>query len=93
MPHESTPNQLAVPDPLRDWYRDTIWARRLNDDDALFEVMSLQVFQAGLTWKMVLDNATPSAAPSGTGRSTVWPIWAPTTWRPCGKTRPSSATA
>ena len=56
MPHESTPNQLAVPDPLRDWYRDTIWARRLNDDDALFEVMSLQVFQAGLTWKMVLDK-------------------------------------
>ena len=56
MPHESIPDPSAAPDPLSDWYRDTIWGRRLDDDDALFEVMSLQVFQAGLTWKMVLDK-------------------------------------
>ena len=39
---------------IEDWYRNTIWGQRLEDDDNLFEVMSLQVFQAGLTWKMIL---------------------------------------
>ncbi len=37
----------------RDWYR-SIWGKRQRDDDALFEVMCLQVFQAGLSWSMVL---------------------------------------
>ena len=36
-----------------DWYR-RIWGKRQRDDDALFEVMCLQVFQAGLSWSMVL---------------------------------------
>ena len=49
----------AVPDqgqadPLQEWYRTEVWGQRAEDDDALFEVMSLQVFQAGLTWSMVL---------------------------------------
>ena len=39
---------------IEDWYRNTIWGHRLLDDDNLFEVMSLQVFQAGLTWRMIL---------------------------------------
>ena len=39
---------------LRSWYSNEIWGRRIADDDALFEVMCLQVFQAGLTWRMVL---------------------------------------
>ena len=56
MPHESTPDPNAPPDLLRDWYVNEIWGRRATDDDALFEVMSLQVFQAGLTWKMILDK-------------------------------------
>ena len=56
MPHESAHDPAAPPDPLRDWYVNTIWGRRLDDDNALFEVMCLQVFQAGLTWKMVLDK-------------------------------------
>ncbi len=43
-------------DPLREWYSKEIWGKRANGDDALFEVMSLQVFQAGLTWKMVLSR-------------------------------------
>ena len=43
-------------DPLREWYTKEIWGKRASDDDALFEVMSLQVFQAGLTWKMVLSR-------------------------------------
>ena len=56
MPHESAPDPAAPPDALRDWYVNRIWGRRQTDDNALFEVMSLQVFQAGLTWKMILDK-------------------------------------
>ena len=43
-------------DPLREWYSKEIWGQRANGDDALFEVMCLQVFQAGLTWQMVLSR-------------------------------------
>lgn len=56
MPHESAPDPAAPPDELREWYVQRIWGRRQTDDNALFEVMSLQVFQAGLTWKMILDK-------------------------------------
>jgi DNA-3-methyladenine glycosylase I len=50
MPHE-TPH-----DPSTEWYSNTIWGNRVEDDNTLFEIMSLQVFQAGLNWKMVLDK-------------------------------------
>jgi len=43
-------------DPVREWYSQEIWGKRATGDDALFEVMSLQVFQAGLTWRMVLSR-------------------------------------
>ena len=56
MPHEEFHDLLAPPDPLRDWYVNTIWGKRVDDDDLLFEVMSLQVFQAGLTWRMILNK-------------------------------------
>ena len=41
-------------DPLMRWYHDAIWGRRTTDDGALFENMCLQVFQAGLSWRMIL---------------------------------------
>ena len=56
MPHEEPYDRLAPDDPIRDWYINTIWGRRIAEDDALFEIMSLQVFQAGLTWKMILNR-------------------------------------
>ena len=37
-----------------EWYATEVWGRRVDDDDRLFEVMSLQVFQAGLTFRMIL---------------------------------------
>ncbi len=46
----------ATNDSVHEWYSKTIWGKPLDDDDQLFEVMSLQVFQAGLTWRMVLDR-------------------------------------
>ena len=54
MPHETPHDPFAPPDPLRDWYVNTIWGKRSDDDNSLFEVLSLQVFQAGLTWQMIL---------------------------------------
>ena len=60
MPEEITENLEAAEkvsgDPLREWYSNEIWGKRATGDDALFEVMSLQVFQAGLTWRMVLSR-------------------------------------
>ena len=56
MSHEDPRNRPEIPDPLRDWYVNTIWGKKSNNDNALFEVMSLQVFQAGLTWNMILNK-------------------------------------
>ena len=44
----------AQGDPLMEWYATKVWGRRVDNDDALFEIMCLQVFQAGLTWRMIL---------------------------------------
>ena len=44
----------AVANLIMEWYATEVWGKRTSDDDALFEVMSLQVFQAGLTFRMVL---------------------------------------
>ena len=52
----SQENSKAPRNYLRDWYANTIWGKRLNRDDNLFEVMGLQVFQAGLTWQMILNK-------------------------------------
>ena len=60
MPEETTEEWEAAEkvsgDTLREWYSNEVWGKRAADDDALFEVMSLQVFQAGLTWRMVLSR-------------------------------------
>ena len=56
-PEPETERQLpwwAHGDPLMEWYGREIWGKRIEDDDSLFEIMSLQVFQAGLTWRMIL---------------------------------------
>lgn len=43
-------------DAFREWYSTEIWGKQATNDDALFEVMSLQVFQAGLNWNMILGK-------------------------------------
>ena len=55
-PDEQTQDmpEWARGDPLMEWYATEIWGRRIDDDDGLFEIMCLQVFQAGLTWRMIL---------------------------------------
>ena len=46
--------EWAKGDPLMEWYASEVWGKRVADDDALFEIMSLQIFQAGLSWRMIL---------------------------------------
>ncbi|CAI8052328.1 DNA-3-methyladenine glycosylase 1 [Geodia barretti] len=48
--------QWAQGDPLREWYAREVWGKPTEDDDSLFEVMSLQVFQAGLSWHLILTK-------------------------------------
>ena len=47
-------SQRSQDNPLSEWYETEVWGKRASDDNALYEVMSLQVFQAGLSWNMVL---------------------------------------
>lgn len=56
MPNKPTEEHNSSVNSPGDWYINTIWGRQLTDDDTLFEVMSLQVFQAGLTWRMILNK-------------------------------------
>ena len=41
-------------DPAMTEYHDTEWGRELRGDTALFERMSLEAFQSGLSWAIVL---------------------------------------
>ncbi|THA58607.1 DNA-3-methyladenine glycosylase I [Streptomyces sp. A0958] len=43
---------LATEDYL--WYHDTEWGRPVRGDDALFERLSLEAFQSGLSWLTIL---------------------------------------
>ncbi len=43
-------------DPLLEEYHDKEWGILAKSDDELFERMSLQIFQAGLNWKLILQK-------------------------------------
>ena len=42
-------------DSLLEHYHDNEWGITPNTDDELFERMAMQIFQAGLNWKMILQ--------------------------------------
>lgn len=46
----------AVDDPLMIDYHDNEWGVPLDDDDELFERLTLELFQAGLNWRLVLHK-------------------------------------
>ena len=46
--------EWAKGDPLMEWYAATVWGKKIFDDNRLFEIMSLQIFQAGLSWRTIL---------------------------------------
>jgi DNA-3-methyladenine glycosylase I len=43
-------------DPLYELYHDTEWGFPANDERALFELLSLEAFQAGLSWRTILGK-------------------------------------
>jgi DNA-3-methyladenine glycosylase I len=46
--------EAAPPDPLMTAYHDDEWGRPTTDDRELFEKLSLDAFQAGLSWSLIL---------------------------------------
>ena len=46
----------AVSDPLLQHYFDTEWGRPIHDEQGLFERLSLEGFQAGLSWLTILKK-------------------------------------
>ena len=43
-------------DPLYIQYHDEEWGRPLDNDDELFERLTLELFQAGLSWRLMLQK-------------------------------------
>lgn len=43
-------------DPVLEHYHDTEWGIPEKSDDRLFERLAMQIFQAGLNWKMILEK-------------------------------------
>ncbi len=48
--------QWAMKDKRLQHYHDTEWGVPIYDDQALFEILSLEIFQAGLTWSLILER-------------------------------------
>lgn len=44
--------------PLYVAYHDTVWGKPLHDDQALFELLCLETYQAGLSWETILNKRT-----------------------------------
>jgi DNA-3-methyladenine glycosylase I len=59
-PRPMTNDQLIrcawIADPLMQKYHDEEWGVPLHDDRKLFEFMVLDAFQAGLSWKTILND-------------------------------------
>lgn len=43
-------------DKLMRYYHDHIWGRPLHNNQKLFELLTLEIFQAGLSWKTILHR-------------------------------------
>ena len=50
---------VKMTNPLYIAYHDEEWGQPLHDDQALFELLCMETYQAGLSWETVL-NKTPS---------------------------------
>ena len=47
---------VKMTNPLYVAYHDEEWGRPLHDDQALFELLCMETYQAGLSWETVLDK-------------------------------------
>lgn len=46
----------CIGNPLMEAYHDKEWGRKIKDDKALFELLTLEIFQAGLSWNTVINK-------------------------------------
>lgn len=46
--------EWAKGDAFMENYATKIWGKKIFDDNQLFEIMSLEIFQAGLSWRTIL---------------------------------------
>ena len=58
-------------------YHDEEWGRPVRDADGLYERLTLEAFQSGLSWLTILRKRARSAPPSRASRSTPWPRFGP----------------
>ena len=54
--NDNKPRCAWISDPLMRTYHDEEWGVQLHDDRKLFEFMVLDAFQAGLSWKTILNK-------------------------------------
>lgn len=54
--YDDRPRCAWISDPLMREYHDMEWGVELHDDRKLFEFMVLDAFQAGLSWKTILNK-------------------------------------
>lgn len=47
---------VKVTNPLYIAYHDEEWGQPLHDDQALFELLCMETYQAGLSWETVLNK-------------------------------------
>ena len=47
---------VKMTNPLYVAYHDEEWGRPLHDDQALFELLCMETYQAGLSWETVLNK-------------------------------------
>ena len=74
-------------------YHDTEWGFPVADDVRLFEKLSLEGFQAGLSWLTILRKREAFRVPSRASRSSGSPSSTTATSSACWPMRRSSATA
>ena len=73
-------------------YHDDEWGRPVHGERALFERITLEAFQSGLSWLTILRKRDGFRPPSPASTPTSSPHTALRTRRACWLTRPSSGT-
>ena len=81
---------LSAPD--YQTYHDEEWGRPVTDDRGLYERLTLEAFQSGLSWLTILRKREASGRPSRASTSRRSPPSAPATSAGCWPTRASCAT-
>lgn len=81
----------AATDPLLRDYYDTEWGMPVRDERGVFERLSLEAFQSGLSWRTILVKRPAFRGPSPTSGRRRWRASGTATWPGCRPTPGSCA--